>query len=275
MTVQELLTKRNIKFLPKGADFLVRCLNPEHQDRNPSMRVDQITGVYNCFSCGYRGSLFNLFGEKVNQLQLRRENLKRKIIQKSAESVGLSFPKNSVPYIGNWREIKPETYKKFEAFQNSQNDYIGRVVFPIRSVSGKIVAFQGRHTSNGTPKYLTLPAGAKLPLFPVPNPREGKIILVEGLYDALNLYDKGLTNAVCCFGVKTVNEDKLLLAKMQGVEEVVIFFDGDEAGQAGAEQVKILCEKIDLPSKNIYLKGRDPGALSQSQVKSLEKKLYA
>ena len=39
-------------------------------------------------------------------------------------------------------------------------------------------------------------------------PIQGKVILVEGIYDMLNLQDKGLTNAVCTFGTKNINEDK-------------------------------------------------------------------
>ena len=37
--------------MPKGKDYVVSCLNPEHDDKNPSMRIDQITGIFNCFSC--------------------------------------------------------------------------------------------------------------------------------------------------------------------------------------------------------------------------------
>jgi DNA primase len=275
MTVQELLAKQSINFAPQGQDFVVPCLNPEHDDKNPSMRIDQITGVFNCFACGYKGNIFYRFGEKVSQLGIRRDLLKKKIRQKRAETVGLSFPSNSIPYIGNWRNIRPETYKKFEAFQNSEKDFVGRIVFPIRDISGNIVAFQGRHTSNGDPKYKFVPAGARLPLYPEVNAREGKIILVEGVYDVLNLYDKGLRNAVCCFGTQNLNEAKLTLVKMQGVEQVDIFMDGDDAGQKAAEEIKILCEKVGLTTRNVHLKGTDPGALNENQVRSLEKKLYA
>tara|TARA_R110000796_G_scaffold240679_1_gene361867 strand:- start:1728 stop:2183 length:456 start_codon:yes stop_codon:yes gene_type:complete len=149
VTVEELLKRRDIYFIPKGGDFLISCLNPEHPDRNPSMRVDQLTGIYQCFSCEFKGNLFAHFGEKANQLQQRRELFKRKIREKRSESVGLSFPKSVIPYTGSWRDIKPETYKRFEAFQNADTDFIGRINFPIRDISGRIVAFNGRHTTGG------------------------------------------------------------------------------------------------------------------------------
>ena len=234
MNVETLLTDKNIYFLPKGGDFLVSCLNPEHADKNPSMRIDQITGIFNCFSCGFKGNLFNYFGERANQLQQRRELFKKKLIQKRSESVGLSFPQNSLPFIGNWRNIRPETYRKFEAFQHHDPDFIGRIVFPIKDISGKIVAFQGRHTAEGTPKYKFTPPGAKLPFFPVVEFIKGSVILVEGIFDMINLHDKGLTNAVCCFGTNNYNEAKLSMLRVQGAEYVEVFFDGDDPGQQAA-----------------------------------------
>ena len=274
MTVEELLKQRDVYFIPKGGDFLVSCLNPEHPDKNPSMRIDQITGIFQCFSCEYKGNLFTYFGEKANQLQLRRELLKKKIRDKRSESIGLSFPKGMLPYIGNWRNIKPETYKRFETFQHHDPDYIGRVVFPVRDISGRIVAFNGRHTTGGTPKYMISPTGAKMPLYPIVKPIQGSVILVEGIFDMINLHDKGLTNAVCCFGTKNINENKLRMLSIQGVESVDIFFDGDTAGQDAAVIVKELCEISGMTSRNICFKDTDPGALTEASVVKLRNKLY-
>lgn len=275
MTVEELLTSRGIYFIPKGADFLVSCLSPEHEDRNPSMRIDRITGIFQCFSCGFKGNVFTYFGEKANQLQLRRELLKKNIRHKRSESVGLSFPQNIVPYQGNWRDIKPETYKKFEAFQHHDSDYIGRIVFPVRDISGRIVAFNGRHTTGGTPKYMISPTGAKMPLFPAVKPIQGSVILVEGIFDMINLHDKGLENAVCCFGTKNINEDKLRMLSIQGVEELIIFFDGDEAGQNASVAIQEMADRVGLVHRNVSLKDRDPGSLPIQTVHKLRDKLYA
>ena len=97
MNVEELLIKQDVPYIPKGADFEVSCLNPDHPDRNPSMRIDRITGIFNCFSCEFKGNLFTLFGEKPNQLQLQREKLKNLIKQKMAESTGLALPSQATP----------------------------------------------------------------------------------------------------------------------------------------------------------------------------------
>ena len=72
MIVDELLTAQGIEFRHSGKDYLIRCLSPDHEDRNPSLRIDKTTGIFNCLSCGYSGNLFNHFGEKPYWLQIRR-----------------------------------------------------------------------------------------------------------------------------------------------------------------------------------------------------------
>ena len=53
MNVEELIQKKKIPYRLQGADIVVGCLNPEHDDSNPSMRIDKITGIFHCFSCGF------------------------------------------------------------------------------------------------------------------------------------------------------------------------------------------------------------------------------
>ena len=70
-------------------------------------------------------------------MELRRQLLKKKIQEKRLEGVGLSMPEGYAPYVGNWRNIRPETYKEFEAFIHSGKDFAGRICFPIRDRSGQ------------------------------------------------------------------------------------------------------------------------------------------
>lgn len=274
--VVELLKSQNIEFRPSGKDYLIRCLNPEHEDRNPSLRIDKTTGIFNCLSCGYSGNIFYHFGQKPNGLQIRREKVKNLIKDKLIETAGISLPENRVPFDTDWRGISGETFKKFEAFQHHNPEFIGRVVIPVRNITGKIVAFCGRHQGQVTPKYLFHPGGASLPLFPIVKPLQGRIILVEGILDMMNLHDKGLTNAVCAFGVNKMTVEKLNILKIQGISGIDIFFDNDEAGQQGAEKTKNLLEANDVHSRNITFgnKNKDPGALTASEVIRLKEKLY-
>jgi len=278
MTVEELLQERKINYKLSPADCIVSCLNPEHDDNNPSMRIDRITGVYNCFSCGFKGNIFNHFGAPSNPLDIRREKVRRKIEEKRSSSVGLKMPKNSMPYVGNWRGIKPETYKKFDAFLHPDKPFTNRISFPIKDLTGRIVAFNCRTQSpTEVPKYLFHPPKAVLPLFPAQvRPIKGRVILVEGIFDVLNLHDKGLENVMCCFGTRNIDVDKLKLLKMQGVSSIDIFFDPDEAGQDAVKRVEELCDIAEILHKNIKIPVAlgDAGELNEQKVKELKENLY-
>ena len=76
MRVDELLQEQRIEFKVSGRDYLVKCLNPDHEDSNPSMRIDNVTGIFNCFSCGFRGNVFKHFGAAANYLEIKRQRLK-------------------------------------------------------------------------------------------------------------------------------------------------------------------------------------------------------
>ena len=255
MKVVDLLQERKIEFKSSGRDYLVKCINPEHEDRNPSMRIDNITGIFNCFSCGFKGNIFKTFGAPSNFLDIKRQKLVDAIEEKRSSSVGLPFPKGHTPYIGNWRNIRPDTYKHFDAFLHHETQFVGRIVFPIRDITGKVVAFNGRHmTLSEKLKYMIYPPQAKLPLYPSKvKPIKGRVILVEGIFDMINLFDKGLSNVICCFGTNNVDIDKLSILKMQDIMGVDIIFDGDDPGQNAAENVRVLAERTGFVTRNINL----------------------
>ena len=271
--VIDFLEEKGIYYRLSGQDVLINCLNPDHEDRSPSMRIDKVLGVFHCFSCGFKGSLFKHYNVDYSETEVRREKLKRLINGLRASGVGLPMPEGYMPYVGNWRNIKPETYKKFGAFRHHDVNFAGRIVFPITDATDRIVAFQGRDelgTLNS--KYYFYPPNAKLPLFPQVRPLQGRVILVEGIFDMINLHDKGLDNAICCFGVKNFTEAKLNYLKISGVSGLDVIFDADDAGQLGAEHIKKIAG--DFPVRTINLKSGDPGSLAEKQVIGLRRKLY-
>jgi DNA primase len=100
------------------------------------------------------------------------------------------------------------------------------------------------------------------------------VILVEGIFDVINLYDKGIRNAVTAFGTQGLTEDKIKLLHVLGVTTVHIFYDGDKPGQAAAEKVEKLITSCGFATKNIYIEGKDPGELNAYEVESLKLKTW-
>jgi DNA primase len=273
--VLELIQKNNLAFTVSGRDYLIGCLNPEHPDSNPSFRVDRISGVAHCFACGFKTNIFKYYGVFTNPVPIKIAKLKEKLQEIKAYSGNLEIPSGATPYTKPFRGISVKTLQHFNAFYTHQVEkLVDRIIFPITDVTGRTVVYVARHTlSNGNPRYLNYPSGVQIPLFPAQLPQAGKsLVIVEGIFDMLNLYDKGLTNVTCAFGTNTLQNNtvqKLLPFKAQGVTHIYLMFDGDEAGEKAMFTLKPIIEECGFIVENIVLPdGSDPGELSEEDVKS-------
>ena len=275
--VLDLLNKFEIPFKVSGKDFVIKCLNPEHEDNNPSFRIDRLSGVAHCFSCGYKVNIFKHFGLLTNNNSIRVAKLKEKLKELFINFNGVDFPYDKVPLNKSIRGISVQTLREFETFYtHGREDLVDRAIFPIRDIRNRIVAYIGRHMlSSGNPRYLIYPSGAHLPIFPEQlKERSKNLILVEGIFDLLNLYDKGLKNVACTFGTGTLYKEtalKLLPFRTQGISKIYLMYDGDVAGQDAMDKLIPLIEEADYLVEKIKLPDdTDPGDLSQEDVNSIK-----
>ncbi len=126
-----------------------------------------------------------------------------------------------------------------------------RIVFPIRDVSGRIVAFGGRALDDSEPKYLNSPETAAyvkgdnlygLDLAREAIRREGFAIVVEGYLDLAALRQAGFANVVASLGTAFTPAQARLLGRYAG--RVVVSYDGDAAGtSAAARSLDLLLER--------------------------------
>ena len=274
--VLDLLRKQGLQFNVSGRDYLIKCLNPDHDDSNPSFRIDKITGISHCFSCGFKVNIFKYFGVVGNFTSIKVAKLKEKLHALHINANGVDFPEEQIPIARSFRGISAKTLKEFGAFYTNTNEkLVDRIFFPIKDLRDKPIAYVGRHMhSSGNPRYLNYPSGVTMPIFPEKfRERYTSAVLVEGIFDMLNCYDKGLKNVVCTFGTsKLLNEtaQKMLSYKVMGIEKVYILYDGDAPGREAAKKIKPLIEEagftveiIDLPDD------LDPGIISQEYVDSI------
>lgn len=277
MTVEELLREKGLLFTSSGRDYLIKCLNPDHEDSSPSLRIDKISGVAHCFACGWRRNLFKHYGAipPVNSIKLSK--LKDKIKELKLTFLDLQMPDDVIPYTQAFRGISVSTLKKFEAFYTfSVEKLADRIVFPIRDITGKITSFNARHTlSDANPRYIFYPEHSVVGCYPVILENQySSIVIVEGIMDMLNMYDKGVHNAVCVFGTHSLKnniQQKLLPYKTQGIRKIFILFDGDAAGSKAAIELKPLIEEQDFIVEIIDLpEGVDPGDLDAASVMQIK-----
>lgn len=275
--VSELLKDKGVAFTISGKDYVTKCFNPEHDDSNPSFRIDRTTGIAHCFSCGFKTNIFKFYGLLTNNVSIRIAKLKQKLKDLYESTNGIAELEGAVPFVGSYRNISAKTLKHFEAFTTDRvESMLDRIVFPITDVRSKTVCYVGRHMlSDSGQRYANYPSGATIPIFPVRLDRKYRsIVLVEGIFDMLNLYDSGIHNAVCTFGTsKLFNHvgEKLLPFKVTGIEKIYILYDGDAPGREAAKKIKPLIEEegfiveiIDLPE------GEDPGSLDQENIDSIK-----
>lgn len=273
--VLELFKKQNINYTSSGRDYLIKCLNPEHEDNNPSLRVDKLTGIAHCFACGWKKNLFKYYGIIGSSLTpIRINKLREKLLNLAAVDT-LPLINGYTPWNTSYRNISLKTLKQFEAFYtlDSNSNMTDRIIFPVKNYSNDIVAYIGRHVGNEKPKYKFYPKHVNIPLYPIRH-NTNSVVFVEGIFDLLNLYDNGLTNVVCCFGTDTLKsdaKDKTLALKAQGVTKIYIMFDGDKPGITAANSIKPILEELDFMVETITLpEGLDPGELSLEQIDMLK-----
>jgi DNA primase len=142
-----------------------------------------------------------------------------------------------------------------------------RIMFPIVTVTGRVIGFGGRLTekSEKYPKYLNSPENAIFTkgnhLYGLNiaknNIKDGKIIAVEGYMDVISLHQAGVKNAVASLGTALTKGQGRLIKRY--VDEVVLCYDGDEAGQRAMIRGIEVLDGLDLSIKVLRLPaGKDP-----------------
>ena len=139
-----------------------------------------------------------------------------------------------------------------------------RLMFPIFDVRGNVIGFGGRVLDDSKPKYLnsneTLIFNKRKNLFGMNFAKKTKqpnIILVEGNIDVVTLHQYGFDNAVASLGTSLTEEQVTLLSHY--TEQVVLTYDGDEAGQRAAQRAIPMLEKAGIQVKVLQMKdAKDP-----------------
>ncbi len=139
-----------------------------------------------------------------------------------------------------------------------------RLMFPIFDVRGNVIGFGGRVLDDSKPKYLnsneTLIFNKRKNLFGLNLAKKTKqpnMILVEGNIDVVTLHQYGFDNAVASLGTSLTEEQVTLLSRY--TEQVVLTYDGDEAGQRAAQRAIPMLEKAGIQVKVLQMKdAKDP-----------------
>ncbi|WFU31742.1 DNA primase [Bradyrhizobium brasilense] len=151
-----------------------------------------------------------------------------------------------------------------------------RVMFPITDARGRVIAFGGRALEKDVPaKYLNSPETTLFHkgdnLYNLFTARQAahdgaQLIVVEGYVDVIAMVTSGFPGAVAPLGTALTENQLGLLWKM--VDEPILCFDGDRAGQKAAYRAADLALPQLKPGKSLRIallpEGQDPDDLARS-----------
>ncbi|MFZ3228564.1 MAG: DNA primase [Pseudobdellovibrio sp.] len=159
-----------------------------------------------------------------------------------------------------------------------------RLMFPILSPSGEVLAFGGRIHDQGEPKYLNSPETlvfnkSKVMYGLAHTARyiraEDSMVIVEGYMDLVSLFQAGIKNVAATMGTALTADHAKLIKRI--TTNVVVLFDSDDAGQRAAERSLPLLLAAGLYPRGLILsEAKDPDEfVTKFGVEALQKKLQA
>ena len=152
--------------------------------------------------------------------------------------------------------------------------FYDRVLFPIHSLSGRVIAFGGRilRTDKNLAKYINSPESdiysKKRSLYGLffakqAITREQKCYLVEGYTDVISLYQAGIENVVASSGTSLTTEQIQLIKRF--APQVTLLYDGDAAGiKASLRGMDMLLEAGLNIKVVLFPQGEDPDSYARS-----------
>ncbi len=254
--IERLLIDLHIEYGNAGSENVkINCLNPEHDDKSPSMLVHRESGIIHCFSCNASGSIFTLLKYKGitgvdaykyllnyatnNQTE---EDLKEKLEEfisgrrevKKDEEVGvvkygdIELPTHRMiehNFYLEKRGITKEDMLEWKMAVVTAKAYLGWILIPIYQ-NGILRNYFLRSTYGMGKIYGKYPRHDLLPGIDFAADTEKPIYVVEGIFDAISVRHAGYQ------AVATLS-NKLLPAQLEILKKykvVILMPDNDKMG---------------------------------------------
>ncbi len=254
-------------------------------DKKKQTRKDLIYKIYNLSNHHFRENL-EKFGKSAKEYLLKR-NLSSDTIKKFE----IGYALDSFAGLKNYlikNSINEKILLKTGLFGENEKGiydiFRNRLMFPIHSVNGKIVAFGGRTltTDQSGGKYINSPTteiytkgnelyGLFLTRYEIS--KKDFALVSEGYLDFLRLYEKGFTNSVASLGTSLTDSQVYVLNRY--TNNFYILYDGDKAGRKAAIRAASNVLKKGANAKIIELPlADDPDSfLLKKGIEALEEKI--
>ena len=264
MEIENLTFPESVEFLAKRVGLQVPEENrddPESRRREQLLRLNKDAGKF------FYKQFLAPAGEPAREYALRRE-----LTSATVKKFGLGYAPDSWDSLT--KAMKELGYSEGLMLQAGlvrkgkkggvYDTFRNRLMFPVFDVRGNVIGFSGRILGDGEPKYMNSP---ETPVFNksknlfglnlAKKTKLGSIILCEGNVDVVALHQAGFDNAVASLGTSLTPEQARLISRY--VNEVIIAYDGDAAGQKATARAIGILEKLDVKVRVLTLTGaKDP-----------------
>ncbi|MGB1216538.1 MAG: toprim domain-containing protein, partial [Saprospiraceae bacterium] len=260
----------------------VHC--PWHNDKTPSLQIYPKTNTWCCFSTNCKSGT----GDALQMVENMEKGGKHKAIMKAKELLGVGAETLNEVFGKLKTNLKrSEKARQYFAGRGLKTTEVGYnaggypqlkscLIFPLKSENGNIISLYGRSIYDRKDQrhfYLKNRSG----LYPhYPNPETKRLILTESIIDAATLLEEKEIrqnySVLALYGTNGLTEEhKTAIGKLAFLEEIILFFDGDEAGIKANEkhhgELKNVCEisKVNTPDGedvNSLVQGHERGILS-------------
>ena len=215
--------------------------------------------IYDVACRFYQNNLNTLQGKNAN-LYLENRSIDKDTIKKF--KIGLSISKVSLT---DYLISKGYSLSKLVLLgissENGTDMFTNRIMFPLYDLEGKVIAFSGRiyNTKEGS-KYVNTKETAIFKkgniLYNYHNAKDilkknAKVIVMEGFMDVIRANTVGITNCIATMGTALTKQNAMLLKKM--ANEIILCFDGDEAGLEATVSAINVFKEIDVVPKVVRL----------------------
>ncbi len=275
---------------PEALRYLARKYNIEVKEEEESaeqiaarQRSESLLAVSDFAGKFFREQLQEPEGKAIGLQYFRSRGL----LPETIEKYGLGWaPKSKTAFTqaakaaGYKDEFLTETglCAEWESDHSLHDRFYDRVIFPIHSVSGRVIAFGGRilltEKSDHVAKYVNSKESeiyvksrslygiwfAKQEIA-----RQDKCFLMEGYLDVLSMHQAGILNCVASSGTSLTEEQIRIIKKF--TENITVMYDGDSAGLHAAIRAIGMILKEGMNPRVVFLPdGDDPDSYSRKHT---------
>jgi len=297
LTLSEIFTHYNLT-----PDKNSRLCCPWHKDKTPSLQIYPETNTWTCFSSNCNAGS----GDQIDFIVKYEKITKHEAIMKAKQMLGyeqetaldkiailtkyyqgslhsmqrskkgkeygasrsLDIEKLKIGFCGyevgkTWDKALQANAEKLGLFKIKNC-----IVFPTKNSKGQIVSIYGRSVSaNPKVRHFYLSGGFK-GLYPnYPQVETRQLILTESIIDAATIRQNADIPVLALYGTNGFTKaHERAIKELSELQEVILFFDGDEAGKSAIEKYKTKLRELRSDIKISYVetpKGEDINSLVQ------------